>query len=115
MREPVGEGVGIVEHAGILPRKLYTCPELCWDDRVDPDEAFRTAAAAWLATHAPALRARLDAAGRPRAVRVGRGLATRSCSTAGWAGITWPVEYGGRGGTAAQAAIFAREQARVRA
>ena len=31
----------------------------------------------------------------------------------GWACITWPVEYGGRGGTATQAAIFAEESARV--
>jgi alkylation response protein AidB-like acyl-CoA dehydrogenase len=30
----------------------------------------------------------------------------------GWAGITWPREYGGRGGTAAQARIFAQEEAR---
>jgi alkylation response protein AidB-like acyl-CoA dehydrogenase len=30
----------------------------------------------------------------------------------GWAGIAWPKEYGGQGGTAAQARIFAREQAR---
>lgn len=27
----------------------------------------------------------------------------------GWAGITWPEQYGGRGGTAAQAAIFSEE------
>jgi alkylation response protein AidB-like acyl-CoA dehydrogenase len=31
----------------------------------------------------------------------------------GWACITWPVEHGGRGGTATQAAIFAEEAARV--
>jgi alkylation response protein AidB-like acyl-CoA dehydrogenase len=30
----------------------------------------------------------------------------------GWAGITWPVEHGGRGGTAAQAIAFNQEQAR---
>ena len=29
----------------------------------------------------------------------------------GWAGITWPKEYGGRGGTPIQAVIFAQEQA----
>jgi alkylation response protein AidB-like acyl-CoA dehydrogenase len=28
----------------------------------------------------------------------------------GWAGITWPKEYGGRGGTPMQAAVFAQEQ-----
>ena len=30
----------------------------------------------------------------------------------GWAGITWPKEYGGRGGTPIQSVIFAQEQAR---
>ena len=29
----------------------------------------------------------------------------------GWAAVTWPEEYGGRGGTAAQAIIFGEEQA----
>jgi alkylation response protein AidB-like acyl-CoA dehydrogenase len=30
----------------------------------------------------------------------------------GWAGITWPKEYGGRGGTAVQQGIFNQEEAR---
>ena len=30
----------------------------------------------------------------------------------GWAGITWPTEYGGRGGTQQQAKIFAQEELR---
>lgn len=30
----------------------------------------------------------------------------------GWAGITWPAEFGGRGGSAVQSSIFAEEQAR---
>ncbi|HET6874614.1 MAG TPA: acyl-CoA dehydrogenase family protein [Acidimicrobiales bacterium] len=30
----------------------------------------------------------------------------------GWAGITWPKEYGGRGGTPIQSVIFAQEQAK---
>ena len=30
----------------------------------------------------------------------------------GWAGITWPAEYGGRGGTAIEQAIFNQEMAR---
>ncbi|MBX7161253.1 MAG: acyl-CoA dehydrogenase family protein [Acidimicrobiia bacterium] len=29
---------------------------------------------------------------------------------AGWAGITWPVEYGGRGGTTVESVIFAQEE-----
>jgi alkylation response protein AidB-like acyl-CoA dehydrogenase len=31
----------------------------------------------------------------------------------GWACITWPVEYGGRGGTPSEAAVFAEESARA--
>lgn len=34
---------------------------------------------------------------------------------AGFAGIQWPVEYGGRGGTAAQKAIYDEELARAHA
>jgi alkylation response protein AidB-like acyl-CoA dehydrogenase len=34
---------------------------------------------------------------------------------AGWAGIHWPVEFGGRGGTPAQKAIYDEEMARARA
>lgn len=36
----------------------------------------------------------------------------RKLFTAGWAGITWPVQYGGRAGTAIQQMIFNEEQAR---
>src|SRR5690606_4128514 len=36
----------------------------------------------------------------------------RTLLEGGWAGITWPKEYGGRGGTRRQAALFAEEQAR---
>jgi alkylation response protein AidB-like acyl-CoA dehydrogenase len=34
---------------------------------------------------------------------------------AGWAGIEWPVEYGGRGGTATQRAIYDQEMVRAHA
>ncbi len=36
----------------------------------------------------------------------------RTLFDGGWAGITWPKEYGGRGGTPIEAIIFAQEQAR---
>jgi alkylation response protein AidB-like acyl-CoA dehydrogenase len=36
----------------------------------------------------------------------------RTLFDGGWAGITWPTEYGGRGGTTAEARVFAQEQAR---
>jgi alkylation response protein AidB-like acyl-CoA dehydrogenase len=36
----------------------------------------------------------------------------RTLSEGGWAGITWPVAYGGRGATPTEAALFAQEQSR---
>jgi len=76
------------------------------------DAAFRTEAVAWLAEHAPAMRVRLDrATGDREQFETGRAW-QRELYDAGWAGIGWPVEYGGRGASAEQAAIFAREQAR---
>jgi alkylation response protein AidB-like acyl-CoA dehydrogenase len=36
----------------------------------------------------------------------------RTLYDGGWVGITWPKKYGGRGGTAAEASIFAQEMAR---
>ena len=77
-----------------------------------PNHAFRAEAAEWLTRHAPAMRARLDAASSDRA-RFDAGRAwQRELFDGGWAGISWPREYGGRGATPEQAAIFAEEQAR---
>ena len=39
----------------------------------------------------------------------------RTLYDAGWAGLTWPAEYGGRGGTMVQQVIFNEECARARA
>jgi alkylation response protein AidB-like acyl-CoA dehydrogenase len=39
----------------------------------------------------------------------------RNKALAGWAGIQWPKEYGGRGGTPTQKAIYDEEMARARA
>ena len=76
------------------------------------DHAFRAEAAAWLAQHAPAMRARLDAASNDRDhFDAGRAW-QRALFDGGWAGIAWPSEYGGRGATPAHATIFAEEQAR---
>lgn len=39
----------------------------------------------------------------------------RKLASGGWTGINWPVEYGGRGATLVERAIFAEEMARARA
>lgn len=39
----------------------------------------------------------------------------RKLHSGGWSGINWPKEYGGRGATLVERAIFAEEMARVRA
>ena len=39
----------------------------------------------------------------------------RKLSSGGWAGINWPVEYGGHGATLVERAIFAEEMARAKA
>nr|WP_314447305.1 acyl-CoA dehydrogenase [uncultured Sphingomonas sp.] len=39
----------------------------------------------------------------------------RKLYAGGWSGINWPVEYGGRGATLVERAIFAEEMARARA
>jgi alkylation response protein AidB-like acyl-CoA dehydrogenase len=77
------------------------------------DETFRREAAAWLAEHAPAGRSGIAAASSDREhFDAGRAW-QRELFDGGWAGITWPAEYGGRGGSAAQATIFAEEQSRA--
>ncbi|MFM1752019.1 MAG: hypothetical protein RL119_981 [Actinomycetota bacterium] len=79
-----------------------------------PEEAaFRAEARAWLEAHA---RSKDEAASE--LVDHNRDLAghIQSCRDwqrvlydNGWAGITWPKEYGGRGASAIQSAIFAEE------
>ncbi|HUJ66755.1 MAG TPA: acyl-CoA dehydrogenase family protein [Acidimicrobiales bacterium] len=83
-----------------------------------PEEArFRAEARSWLEAHA----SRRADSGRPR-VPVADDEAQahhvqacrrwqRTLYAANWAGITWPKEFGGRGGTAMQQVIFSQEQA----
>jgi alkylation response protein AidB-like acyl-CoA dehydrogenase len=79
---------------------------------VNPDDAFRAEARAWLAEHAPAMRERQANAGdeheRFDAFRAWQ----RELFDGGWAGLTWPREFGGRGEPAPHASVFAEEQAR---
>src|SRR3954462_331193 len=79
--------------------------------------AFRAEARAWLTEHAPAK-------GTPEDFSTGYLEGTMSeddhirlskqwqrvLFEHGWAGVTWPARFGGRGGTSMQASIFAAEQ-----
>jgi alkylation response protein AidB-like acyl-CoA dehydrogenase len=88
-------------------------------DDTPEEAAFRTEARAWLDTHAArrptaatgALRTHVtDDAGQARHVAAVRAW-QRTLYEGRWAGITWPQEFGGRGGSAMQQAIFSQEQA----
>jgi alkylation response protein AidB-like acyl-CoA dehydrogenase len=86
-----------------------------------PDEAaFRAEVRAWLANHA---RPRGDAVEVRRAhhdpdpAADARHLAAckewqRALYEGGWAGITWPKEFGGRGGSSMEQMVFSQEQSR---
>ena len=98
-------------------------------DDTPEEAAFRAEVRAWLEAHAP-LRATSQAAGTAaggggRAARAhvadDEAQAThvqacrrwqRTLYDSGWAGITWPKEFGGRGGTPMEGMIFGQEQAR---
>jgi len=86
------------------------------------EAAFRAEARSWLATRAkpradmdvvmallrsPALRAQADETDHVRRWREWQATLYEG----GWAGITWPREYGGRGGTPMHQVIFNQEQA----
>jgi alkylation response protein AidB-like acyl-CoA dehydrogenase len=87
-----------------------------------PDEsAFRAQARAWLGSHAPHDDMKWNRAAAASSVlqqdeaeraEIERARAWQhELFNGGWAGITWPTEYGGRGGTPLEAVIFAEEQA----
>jgi alkylation response protein AidB-like acyl-CoA dehydrogenase len=89
----------------------------------DPTAAFRVRARSFLDAHARRRSADDDDFARFRflgdpspeadAEHVRRGKAwQRTLFDGGWAGIAWPKEYGGIGGTPAEARAFAQEQAR---
>jgi len=88
-------------------------------DDTPAEAAFRAEARAWLDVHAAAkgstedfatgfLEGTLDHASHQAMSRSWQ----RTLFDHGWAGITWPKEFGGRGGTAMQAAIFNQEMGR---
>jgi alkylation response protein AidB-like acyl-CoA dehydrogenase len=90
------------------------------DLKDSPEEAaIRAEVRSWLVAHAqPRVEAGALATGSsPQAAAVADRLAEarewqRTLFDGGWAGITFPTEYGGRDGTAAQQLIFNEEQAK---
>jgi len=75
------------------------------------EAAFRAAARAWLDEHAPRFAADFASTDETRHVEASKAWQAE-LHAGGWAGITWPAEYGGRGGTGIEQRIFDEEQAR---
>jgi alkylation response protein AidB-like acyl-CoA dehydrogenase len=89
-------------------------------DESAEDAAYRAEAHAWLSAHAtlkdpakstPMSMGESDPEAEREHVRQSKAW-QRTLFDGGWAGITWPKEYGGRGGTPMEAIIFGQEQAR---
>jgi alkylation response protein AidB-like acyl-CoA dehydrogenase len=81
----------------------------------ESDEQFRTEFRGWLAANLPAeWRAEAFWADKDEdeAFALRRSWEADK-ARAGWAGINWPTEYGGRGGTPTQKAIYDEEMARA--
>lgn len=75
------------------------------------DVRFRAELRAWLGAHRPPEVAVATTLDDVEALRNWQ----RSLHAAGWVGIHWPVEYGGRGASLADVAIYNQELARVAA
>jgi alkylation response protein AidB-like acyl-CoA dehydrogenase len=73
------------------------------------EEAFRDELRAWLEANNPGREPEGDEAGFDFRRRWQRTL-----NDAGWAGVAWPKEYGGRGATLVESAIFNEEVVRSR-
>jgi alkylation response protein AidB-like acyl-CoA dehydrogenase len=82
--------------------------DLTFDDR---ELAFRDELRAWLRDNQPADEPRHD----ERAHYAWRRDYERQLAQGGWAGVHWPAEYGGRGATLTESAIFFEELGRSRA
>jgi len=92
-------------------------------DDTSEEAAFRTEVRTWLEQHAPVRTSdgprgarATSLSGEAELEHVARCRAwQRTLFDTGWAGITWPRAYGGRGGTPMQQVIFNQEQARFEA
>jgi alkylation response protein AidB-like acyl-CoA dehydrogenase len=73
------------------------------------DELFRDEVRTWLSEHAPTERRPRDVAG----MRAYDLAWQRQQYDAGWAGISWPVEFGGRGLSLTQQLVWHEEYART--
>jgi alkylation response protein AidB-like acyl-CoA dehydrogenase len=73
------------------------------------EEAFRDELRAWLEANNPGREPTGDEAGFEF-----RRNWQRTLNEAGWAGVSWPKEYGGRGATLVEQAIFNEEMVRAR-
>jgi alkylation response protein AidB-like acyl-CoA dehydrogenase len=87
------------------------------EDEPPEDAAFRRRLRAWLHTVLPAV---WGGANPPGVLDDDAEMALRkrfdeAVHQAGWSGISWPVAYGGRGGSQSQEVIFAEECAEARA
>jgi alkylation response protein AidB-like acyl-CoA dehydrogenase len=74
---------------------------------LEEQQDYRSAARAWLREHAPGPAAKLDADGLLRRARDFQAALYK----AGYSGITWPTDAGGRGLGTAEAQIFSDEAA----
>src|SRR3989442_3219113 len=82
------------------------------------EAAFRAEVRAWLDANAERLGPResapgLDERGRPGTIQRAQAWQAKKAD-AGWACITWPKEYGGRGASAIQSMIWHQEENRYR-
>jgi alkylation response protein AidB-like acyl-CoA dehydrogenase len=77
---------------------------------VSADEAFREELRAWLTEHRPPTG--IEFAATPEDAELVRDW-HRTLHAGGWVGIHWPVEYGGRGASLLQVAVYNQELARL--